>query len=500
MWPNGREELNKAIDTFLQVSPNEPNNIPERTTRLFINQLHRNLDQVDPSKLDSILAYLKEAGFQKQRTFNQAIILFGKLGDLSSVLQLFDKMKKLNVPPTTAVYNSVFHILGKTQPAKALALFKDMKSSGVQLNGVTYCILFSVLKQVGTFGEVQLHQQELVIRGIPANLMLYNNLMDTYAKLHRMEKVLQVYNEMQKINIEPNAITYTILIDGYGKNGQVGKARRYFDEMLRKGILPTTKTYNVLIQLCTSRNDISQAVAYYEDMAKRGLKPTQVTYETVLAGCLRSKRADLVDKLSKALRDSEYVGSTIIYNALLNYHRTQGSPAQFHQCISEMDAKGVKPDVVTYNTLLNFGAEYESPEWLDSKYKEMIARNLSPNIITYNTLLKGLVRNQHFEKAWALMAQDAVHPDVVSYNIMVNGYSKAGQMEKAEETVQKMEASNLMPNTTTYNSLIQGYVNCSDVAKASAVYQKLLKDPFVEPDRITNQLKRRYLMRKSRLL
>eukprot|EP00122_Pirum_gemmata_P003895 Pgem_evm1s3525 len=76
-------------------------------------------------------------------------------------------------------------------------------------------------------------------RGISADVVTYNNLIDGCSKNNRFDLSIKYFQDMQRSGIKrsginPDIVTYTSLIAGCSKNNRIDESIKYFQEMQEK--------------------------------------------------------------------------------------------------------------------------------------------------------------------------------------------------------------------------------------------------------------------------
>ena len=72
-------------------------------------------------------------------------------------------------------------------------------------------------------------------------------------------------------------------------------------------------------------------------------------------------------------------------------------------------------------------------------------------------------------------AKSRYKPDLKTYNILMTNYARAGEVEKMEWSLERMEAAGYKPNFRSYEILMTGYGDVGAFAKMIETFYHLLE-------------------------
>lgn len=138
----------------------------------------------------------------------------------------------------------------------------------------------------------------------------------------------------------------------------------------------------------------------------------------------------------------------------------------------------VEPNVEVFNSLLNAWAESTLPEAPERAFDVMrlmehgekcMKLGLRPDVIAYNTLLKCLAETKSSDTCLKVEAildlmerrfnagDKRAKPNAISYNTAIKACFRAGEPERADAMLKRMEKSDTPPNIRTYNDSLHQY-------------------------------------------
>lgn len=305
---------------------------------------------------------------------------------VEEAVELLNKWKTI-VAPHTVMYSTVIKgFANSRQPARALAMWRELCGLALPLNTVVYNAIIDSQARVGAMDEVSkiLESMEpqgcspdhitysMIVKGycvkgdldkafevfqsmqtngMAVNEIVYNTVIDGCTKKNRMDLVDMVMNDMAKYGIKPSVYTLGILVKMYGKRHELDKAFEVIEDFRRKhGVRVNCQVRTSLMCACLSNHDFDRAIKVFKDIKEAGRGADAKTYSTLLAGLVRSGRlqeaADLVDDafgFGESSRRGLFAGQVIEPDALQQLLRvlTQRQPSLGAQLRDRLTAAGV---------------------------------------------------------------------------------------------------------------------------------------------------------------
>jgi pentatricopeptide repeat protein len=120
--------------------------------------------------------------------------------------------------------------------------------------------------------------------------VIYNSIIDCYAKNNDEQNVLNVYADMKANNVKMSLITFSVLIKLYCNMGNCNKAFELFDECAKNDLKPNVIIYQMLIKLQVKSKFIDRAITMFRNMLINQVKADNVVYEVIIKACLEQQR------------------------------------------------------------------------------------------------------------------------------------------------------------------------------------------------------------------
>ncbi|CAL1387913.1 unnamed protein product [Linum trigynum] len=141
------------------------------------------------------------------------------------------------------------------------------------------------------------------------------------------------------------------------------------------------------------------------------------------------------------------------------------------------------PNVYAYNCLLEAVSKSTCVDLVDAKLKEMSDRGFVLDKYTLTPVLQVYCNAGRFDKAFDVfnMISDRGFLDGYLFSILALGLTKWGQVDKAFELIEVMEARNVGVTEKTFIVLIHGFVKQARLDRALQLFDKMKDSGFV-PD------------------
>ncbi|KAG0320517.1 hypothetical protein BGZ97_013341 [Linnemannia gamsii] len=255
---------------------------------------------------------------------------------------------------------------------------------------------------------------EVKRHGIKPNIFFYNVVIGKLSKGRKIERVLEVYEDMMHQKIRPNAITYGTLISACTRVGSEEMAKSLFKEMIRSpNYQPRHGPHNAMIQFYVrQKKDRTQALSYYEDMLQRRLAPTEHTYTLLIEAFACIQPYDMTEAhcLIQSLKRGPVRASEAHYGALIHAYGVEhgdghGQEGKIEAAEAIFDAMLDPHGVAPSSLSLKSKAIVKEP----STYQSMVSAYLENGMVSkaYETLAK--MRGQHYPELVVKPVEEAIH-------------------------------------------------------------------------------------------
>ncbi|MED6106367.1 hypothetical protein PIB30_004141 [Stylosanthes scabra] len=106
--------------------------------------------------------------------------------------------------------------------------------------------------------------------------------MRVHVKAGRTEKVLQVYNQMKRLDCPADAITYNSLIESHCRDENLEEAVKVLNSMVKKGVAPKASSFNSIFGCIAQLHDVNGAHRMYARMKELKCQANTLTYNILM--------------------------------------------------------------------------------------------------------------------------------------------------------------------------------------------------------------------------
>ena len=227
-------------------------------------------------------------------TFNSLIDAYVRQNNMNKVFFLITKMQEMNIKPDNFTYTTIIKGLNKDSfPSNS-----NNKTNELDLAFQ----LFEKVKQISKPDEI-----------------LYNCIMDACLRFNQVDKMLELYKEMNDNGISLSSVTCGIVIKAYGMKGDVDSALKMYEKMKLNKIKISSVTYGCLINVCIKNNKLMKAFELYELLNKEGIEMNTILYTTMIKAYSKTKNLNKVIEILNTMIKSKYAKPNIItYNCVID--------------------------------------------------------------------------------------------------------------------------------------------------------------------------------------
>eukprot|EP00611_Tribonema_gayanum_P024886 TRINITY_DN556_c0_g2_i1.p1 TRINITY_DN556_c0_g2~~TRINITY_DN556_c0_g2_i1.p1 ORF type:complete len:704 (-),score=189.39 TRINITY_DN556_c0_g2_i1:800-2746(-) len=168
-----------------------------------------------------------------------------------------------------------------------------------------------------------------------------------------------------------------------------------------------------------------------------------------------------------------------VYHAAMQAMLKLGSPDGAVALFKEMQETGLAPGLAAYTTLIKAHGRARDTGLKDAfdAIRGARAAGYTPDIVAYNALLGTCARRKELQAAeqlfWGEMQGQSTVADAISWNTLLNAYARAGDVDKAEALLEKMEAQGVSADRVTYTTLMKSLVADGRVDEAARLLRSM---------------------------
>ena len=301
------KNIKPDLYTYLALLKGIKQCMPEITLEWYTKMIHL-IDEAkygchfDESFLDYLLnACLKFKKFDRmEEIFNNAkdktsisessyaimIKEYGKIYKLDKCLDLMKDLKKKVIKPTSISYLALLKSIIRCKKIEYIdRTIEEMKINGIELTEHLFYILINGYRNARNYDKALKLFDEILIKFEKFDLMIFNTILECCVECYKIEKMEQIFKMLMNPDgnyPKPDIMTYSLMMKGYAVTGKIKEIIEIYDEVRKMDQKLDEVLYNSLLDCFTENNDEENINKVYLDMKKMGLKIGLVTYSILL--------------------------------------------------------------------------------------------------------------------------------------------------------------------------------------------------------------------------
>merc|ERR1719191_731582 len=465
----------------------------------FNIMLKMSLREGKHAEAQQLLQEMRNHGLQPNKiTYNELINAKVEAGDRNGAWELLGEMKSQGESPNSVTCSIFLKALtqrsSKQDVKKTMDLVDRMEDA---MDEVLFSSVIEACLRVGHLDLLSRQMQKYACQGglIALSAPTYGSMIKAYGQARDVERIWELWNEMEKRQVKPTAVTIGCMIDALVKNGCVEDAWNLVHELMsdpaRKALVNNI-IYATILKGFAMTKQTERLFAVYAEIRDQGVQANTITYNTMIDACARCGAMDRVPQLLSDMKASNITPDQITYGTLVKGHCLSGSVDQAFEILAEMRAGGKhKPDEILYNSLLDGCAKEHRLEDAMNLYTEMKQANVLPSNFTLCTLVKLLGRSRRLEQAFSIVeelsAKNGLKPNIQVFTCLIQACIHNRQLQRALELHDEVIEACCEPDQKTYNVLVRGCMWSGNLQKAVEMVRCAYLLPghhFLTPSRV----------------
>jgi len=349
------------------------------------------------------------------RSVLEACMRTGQVGLVSHALDTLKTSTALEVTNARS-FGSLIKAYGfvKDVPG-AWRCWRELHSQHLKLTSVTIgCMVEAVVSNGDVDGGHELIASLLEdpLNKDQVNAIIYGSVLKGYGRARRMERVLQVFDEMLANGIAPIQTTYNVVIDACTRAGQADRVPGLVVDMRSRGMEPNLITYSTIIKGFCQGGNMKAALATLNDMRSNGrLKPDEILYNTLLDGCAQAGLVAEGEQLLKEMLAEELAPSSFTMTCMFKLLGQAGRIDRAFELMDFMSAKhGLTVNAQSGSLLIQACLSANDLDRAMSAHERLAAVQVQPETRTCQALVRGLIgADEHVRAIKLLRGLLAVH-------------------------------------------------------------------------------------------
>ncbi|KAK8948433.1 Pentatricopeptide repeat-containing protein [Platanthera zijinensis] len=310
-----------------------------------------------------------------------------------------------------------------SQPDKVLAFLRNIFHRNMEANPSAIVTAFSAMADDNCSSE-PLHGH-CIRAGLCSDTTVATAVATMYSKKRMMAHARQMFDEMP----ERDVVLYNCIVDGYAKEGSLEACLALLQKMNADGVKPNSSTFLTLLQSCASAGALSVGRRIHE-YAKEQKLEMEASLGTALVdmyaknGCLEEAVV-----VFDGMRDRDVKAWT----AMIMGFAVHGRSADALRLFDEMEESGATPNEVTLLAVLSACSHGGLVGLARDYFKRIVAKHgLRPGIKHYGCVIDSLGRAGLLEEACELVTSLPFGGDAMAWRGLLAASRIYGEVEVGE--------------------------------------------------------------------
>ncbi|KAK6940829.1 Pentatricopeptide repeat [Dillenia turbinata] len=324
--------------------------------------------------------------------------------------------------------------------------------------------------------------------GLVKNCLPYNHMLSLYISDGELTKVPEVIQEL-KNNTSPDVVTFNLWLTACASENDVESAEKVFLELKRAKIVPDWVTFSVLTNLYIKEELLDKAASTMKEMEKRISRRDRVAYSSLISLHTNVGDKDGVKRIWKKakstfnrMNDSEY---TCMISSLLKLEDFK----EAQDLYTEWESVSGTGDSRVPNLILAAYINKNEMDGAEKFYNRIVERGIKPSYTTWELLTWGYLKKKEMDKVLdsflkALGSVKKWDPDDKMVKEVFEILEEEGNTEGAEQLLFTLKKAGHI-STEIYNMLLRTYVKAG---KMPLIVAERMASDKVELDEETQRL------------
>ncbi|KAK7324868.1 hypothetical protein VNO77_28762 [Canavalia gladiata] len=204
---------------------------------------------------------------------------YAQTGETEEAAKIFLQLTKEGIRPNEFTFSSIINACAA--PTASVEQGKQFHAYAIKMRlNNALCVSSALVTMYAKRGNID-SAHEVFKRQKERDLVSWNSMISGYAQHGQARKALEVYEEMQRQNLEVDAVTFVGVISACTHAGLVDKGQNYFNVMINDHhINPTMEHYSCMIDLYSRAGMLQKAMDIINGMP---FAPSATVWRTILA-------------------------------------------------------------------------------------------------------------------------------------------------------------------------------------------------------------------------
>ncbi|KAI8881560.1 TPR-like protein [Backusella circina FSU 941] len=391
--------------------------------------------------------------------------------------------------PASLYREMILYFTSTGRPQYALEINDIMDKKQIPRDVRTMTALIHKVGRSGKVDKAMDLLNDMIVQGIVPNLVTFNALIDIHAHQKPNSDIVgatRIYNMLQEVGLSPDVVTFGTFIDMFAKKGDLKMVKRLYHDMIKQyKIEPTPFIYSSFVECFVRLGDRRSAMDVLRLVEKKQ-SAHHVTYNLIFKELVKKGHIRQAMGFLQRMIHKEVELTPRAFAPLLQYYAKRGDTEGTHKVASLMTEAHTIPDVITYSILLDSYAKAGDVEGAENIF-EIFKKRWNPNLYTYNSMLFVYSKKNDMDRllvTYKHMTASHVLANEITYGILMQFYSRRKDLRAVESLLETMQKNGVAPSLTCWTILMQTYFEQGRGQDAKKVLEHIIQTGL-EPSQVT---------------
>ncbi|XP_045814941.1 pentatricopeptide repeat-containing protein At3g23020-like [Trifolium pratense] len=411
-------------------------------------------------------------------TYNALIDTYGKAGQIRAVYEIFAKMIKQGVVPTTVTFNTMIHLYGNHGRIRQVSLlFQRMEELQCPPDTRTYNILISVCVKHNNINLAGKYLAKMKEAFLEPDLVSYRTILYAYSTRKMVQEAEELIREMDERGFKIDEFTQSALTRMYVESEMLEKSWLWFMQFHLAGNM-TSSCYSASIDAYGERGYTLEAEKVFL-CCKERKKLSVLVFNVMIKAYGIGKCYDKACQVFDCMEKFGIVANECSYSSLIHILASADKPHIAKPYLKKMQEAGLVSDCIPYCAVISNFAKSGQLDAAEELYTEMIGYAVQPDVIIYGVLINAFADSGNVKKATNYldqMRQAGLPGNYAIHNSLIKLYTKVGYLKDAQETYKLFQLSDQGPSVFSSNCMIDLYTERLMIEQAKEIFESLKKN------------------------
>ncbi|KAI7746024.1 hypothetical protein M8C21_017234, partial [Ambrosia artemisiifolia] len=246
----------------------------------------------------------------------------------------------------------------------------------------------------------------------------------------------------------------------------------------------------IQLDLVSKVHGISGAEDYFKTLPNK-LMDKRV-YGALLNAYARARMLEKAESLLVEMKNKDYASQALPYNVMMTLYMNLKNQEKVESLVSEMMENNIDLDLYSYNIWISSRGYQGSIEKMEEAYEKLeLDASVNPDWTTYSTMATLYIRNQELEKAEDSLRKVETlikNRDRIPYHYLLSHYGGMGKKEEVQRIWESYKAIFPYVPNMGYQAVISSFIRMEDIEESELLYEEWLSMKSTYDPRIGNLL------------